>query len=446
MVPVAECLSQWKWNWFQRERPLIDFQTFDSASRGVMGSVLLMRLLRWNHLAVVGALVSVLGIVTSPMTQLLIQYPMRLVPAPSPGGASVPVVQHYRSRVGLIGSWSIDIANYVTGGLVHSAGSRIDEAVPTCPSGTCQWGQFQSFGICSRTANITDRLVVVQVPFSTADDWTVWDNTVDLNRLRLNGTLAYNVTFPDGDGFVTPVSYTVYSAPLTHSIAFSNDAALTTATLARYKVAWADAGNATYQESSNATSPDPWQFGAAEVVFYACVNTYNASVRDGAAMVTTSKSPSYSVVSSTLTNKTHGIVNINCTSPSLLSGGGGSMTSCTQDTRTPNQGVIALHGSGEPGVAFSNETFTADIRSLTILSKYILQDSSGIWAWDGADIFIMAGNNGVPTLADAVYDYMPDGGTSNAHNQRQRKAGDHALQLLRLQNVAENVAVSITNG
>ncbi|KAK0622019.1 hypothetical protein B0T17DRAFT_535678 [Bombardia bombarda] len=124
-----------------------------------------------------------------------------------------------------------------------------------------------------------------------------------------------------------------------------------------------------------------------------------------------------------------------------------SMTSCRQDTRTPNQGLVTIAGSGESGVAYSNETFTADVRSLTLLGKFIIQDSAGIWARDGDDMYVIAGNNRVPTLADAVYGYMPDNGMSDRQQQQQQpKAGDHALQFCRLQNVADNVAVSITNG
>jgi len=49
MTPVAECISQLKWNWFEKERPLADFETFDKASRGVLGSIYLLGLLKWRY-------------------------------------------------------------------------------------------------------------------------------------------------------------------------------------------------------------------------------------------------------------------------------------------------------------------------------------------------------------------------------------------------------------
>lgn len=43
VYPVVQGLSQMKWNWFTgRERPLVDFENFDNASRGAWGSMLLV--------------------------------------------------------------------------------------------------------------------------------------------------------------------------------------------------------------------------------------------------------------------------------------------------------------------------------------------------------------------------------------------------------------------
>jgi len=48
MLPIAEAISQCKWNWFHSDRPLADFETFDEASRGFWGSVALLSRLRWK--------------------------------------------------------------------------------------------------------------------------------------------------------------------------------------------------------------------------------------------------------------------------------------------------------------------------------------------------------------------------------------------------------------
>ncbi|KAJ3962396.1 hypothetical protein N0V92_000873 [Colletotrichum tropicale] len=49
VIPVSESLSQLKWVWFRHPRMLKDFQDFDAASRGVWGSLLLMKTTRGCH-------------------------------------------------------------------------------------------------------------------------------------------------------------------------------------------------------------------------------------------------------------------------------------------------------------------------------------------------------------------------------------------------------------
>ncbi|KAM7198920.1 Protein of unknown function (DUF3176) domain containing protein [Naviculisporaceae sp. PSN 640] len=438
MNPVVECLSQWKWNWFELEQPLVDFDTFDKASRGFLGSILLLKLLKWKHIATLGALISILGIATTPLTQFLIEYPSHLVPLkPGPDfpNATARSIQNYKSRVGLAGSWSLDISNYISAGLIHPTDARIEQLTPTCPSGTCTWEPFESLALCAKVANITDRIHVAQVPFSTEADWTAWDSTVDQDALRLNGSLAYNISFPaesnNNDYFVTPISYTVYSSPTTDSIAFGDDAALSKTRVAGYKIVWADAGNVTYT-NGNSTRDDPWRWQAFEIMYHACVNTYSVRVENGTA-ITTIQSSSYNVIPPTDGEDT-APVQINCTAPSLVSGGA-QFTECIQDSRNPNLGVLTLRGE-------SGKNFTADIRSLTLLGKHITQDSSGIWAWDGSDHMVVAGNSGLPTFADAVYGYNNDDGDGSLKSM----TGNSERQLERLENAASNLAVSITNG
>ncbi|KAK0671937.1 hypothetical protein QBC41DRAFT_269487 [Cercophora samala] len=438
MSPVVECISQWKWNWFDLERPVTDFDVFDKASRGVFGSVLLLKLLRGRHFAAIGAVISVLGIVTTPVTQLLIQYPSRLVatpPGPETSNATTWAVQHYRSHVGLAGPRSLDISSYVSAGLVHPSATLISEMAPICPSGTCNWTEFESLSLCSKIANITDRIHVEQVPFSTSQDWTTWDDTLDIDPMRLNGTLAYNVSFPEegNEHFVAPVSFTLYSSRLSRSIAFADDKNLAAAWAAGYKVVWSNAGNVTYTHG-NSTTSSPWNWQAFEMVYYACINRYSIHVDSGVAE--TASVPSHNVVEPV----DGGVVAINCTTPKLVSGAA-QKTMCGQDVRNPSQGVLTLKGSiPAPG----GTNFTADVRSLTLLGQAITQDSSGIWAWDGGDYKVLVGNIATPTLADAVYGYRSDdfgevGGELSGD-------WDTEIQQQRLQNVATNLAVSITNG
>ena len=42
VIPIAEGISQLKWLWFKKEGVLKDIQTFDEASRGMVGSLKLL--------------------------------------------------------------------------------------------------------------------------------------------------------------------------------------------------------------------------------------------------------------------------------------------------------------------------------------------------------------------------------------------------------------------
>jgi hypothetical protein len=50
VVPIAEALSQLKWVWFaEKDQPLVDFQTFDEASRTPFGGFKLLGLLKGGY-------------------------------------------------------------------------------------------------------------------------------------------------------------------------------------------------------------------------------------------------------------------------------------------------------------------------------------------------------------------------------------------------------------
>ena len=76
---LSQILSQWKWLHFTEEaRPLRHMQIFDQASRGPLGSALVM----WKSkgfLASVAACMMVLTILIDPFVQLVFTFPSRLV-------------------------------------------------------------------------------------------------------------------------------------------------------------------------------------------------------------------------------------------------------------------------------------------------------------------------------------------------------------------------------
>lgn len=73
LLVVASCISQSKWEYFRKPRPLLDFDTFDGASRGPLGALeLLFRRAHCAKVAALGALITTLALAWDPSAQLLI--------------------------------------------------------------------------------------------------------------------------------------------------------------------------------------------------------------------------------------------------------------------------------------------------------------------------------------------------------------------------------------
>lgn len=93
LLPVTECISQSRWLWFsQRPQKLINFQTFDEASRGPWGALqLLIRMRGRTILASAGGFTVLAAMAVDPFTQQVLSYPP--IPTKSPGNSSIGRVQ-----------------------------------------------------------------------------------------------------------------------------------------------------------------------------------------------------------------------------------------------------------------------------------------------------------------------------------------------------------------
>jgi len=80
VVPLMEGMAQLRWNWFARgERPLSDFSVIDDATRGPVGSARLLAKRKGRLLGMSGAFGLLTCFASSPLTQLAIEFPTRLV-------------------------------------------------------------------------------------------------------------------------------------------------------------------------------------------------------------------------------------------------------------------------------------------------------------------------------------------------------------------------------
>lgn len=82
MIPVSAAISSSQWLYFLQYRPLCEFYPFDQASRGAWGSLALLWKVKHRHLTSIGAFITIISTLTSPITQLAIRHPLRNVEVP----------------------------------------------------------------------------------------------------------------------------------------------------------------------------------------------------------------------------------------------------------------------------------------------------------------------------------------------------------------------------
>ncbi|KAI2472449.1 hypothetical protein F4781DRAFT_445381 [Annulohypoxylon bovei var. microspora] len=164
LVGVAEVISQTKWSWFSRPRPLSHLQYFDEASRSFAGSLSLLFVAPGSLLGVLGALITILSLGIGPFTQQTI----KTVPclqthnaqtASLPLSHYVPALHtYYRVGAGTFEA-EVDMKGTMINGITNPTGN--DSAiVPNCATGNCTFAQHNgithsSIGMCSSCINTT---------------------------------------------------------------------------------------------------------------------------------------------------------------------------------------------------------------------------------------------------------------------------------------------------
>jgi hypothetical protein len=158
-------------------------------------------------------------------------------------------------------------------GLFNVAKGSIAPSSPTCSSWNCTWPLYNSLAVCSKVANVSSFLsnttIYENMLFNISSNTTNYPRGVSLtlpNRVYLEYILSgtvMNITTP-----WTP------DANIGKSLAFKNEPYLDNTTIINSFVVW---GNDGYTSAGRAT------YGAIEVVFHWCVNTYNTLVHKGVA-------------------------------------------------------------------------------------------------------------------------------------------------------------------
>jgi hypothetical protein len=163
LMITAEGLSQLKWVWFSRYRPLQDLTRYDMASRGPWGSLRLLWTLRGRDaVSSIGALVTVAALVIDPFTQQVVQ--VYSCPMADPKAqASIPRTNVY-SKLGEHIDAGFDTLRPGMQSAIY-AGVYNPETITIpfdCATGNCTFeDHYSSVGYCSSCFDLTPDLKVI---------------------------------------------------------------------------------------------------------------------------------------------------------------------------------------------------------------------------------------------------------------------------------------------
>ncbi|VUC28250.1 unnamed protein product [Clonostachys rosea] len=284
ILPVSVAISQMQWSWFLHERPLYDFYIFDQASRGPWGSLILLKHIHVKHFVSLGAFLMIVSVVTSPVTQLAISYPLHNEAVQ--GEATVRISQSiHQSRYGLTQMVKDGIYTATSSNTSYFDHTFTPPVKTTCFTGNCTFESYDSLGVCVEMANITSQLRYEQLADGEPVGIPLYDGEAgeiiapgggNISKVYLlDGlVLAHQNHFGDimeslnGNqtyGFqgskllrTRIVSFVlIYSKPLV-----SPD----TTSLSFYEIFQEDLGV---------------QYEALEILYYACVRSYTTTVQNG---------------------------------------------------------------------------------------------------------------------------------------------------------------------
>lgn len=160
MYPVASAIGQLKWLRARRQRPMNDFRLMDDASRGSLGSVLLLIQGRGGVFVSVGAFITILALATNTFIQQVLKYETAW---PSSNKVFMPVARYMNGSGSLSSGKMTDfgVDESMIPALYNGVFNNVDRdihATAHCDTGNCTWPSYQTLAICSTCANMTANL------------------------------------------------------------------------------------------------------------------------------------------------------------------------------------------------------------------------------------------------------------------------------------------------
>ncbi|KAH8894547.1 hypothetical protein GQ53DRAFT_857978 [Thozetella sp. PMI_491] len=398
---VAQAISQWKWNAFLGQRPLMDIEIFDASSRGAWGSILFLAKVRRRDIVTVGSLVLALSIVTSPITQLVFSFPV--LPTPSPtGNATIPASWHMAYPKGRSAIDSLYMGFGVSSGIAAALGdSTLSSSYPmSCDTGNCTYPNFQTLGVCTKTYDISHLL---NVSFTRTISGL---NNSAINPMNIFYSVVgdpdatpgfYNASLPEFGAFqLTAVPYSLIGFSINDSFVADQES-LPNTTFYNMAIIYSLGPNMTVPFTG--TEKERPQFLAMQAVFYICVQELESGFVNGV--------PYTNVVSTS-----DEVIGAGAPSPLYQftcshSNYDGWLADCTPDTLNwdaPNQ-PIYLRGPESSPLTIRSDNYSID--TWMIQSYQITLVSITWWEffWDGIKTYQTSTGETriIQTLIKALY-------------------------------------------
>ncbi|KAE8153352.1 hypothetical protein BDV25DRAFT_136958 [Aspergillus avenaceus] len=144
ITAIAGCIGQMKWIWFSKgKRSLEDFQYLENASRGPLGSIIVLVKHRPKSYICIGAAVYVLAVAFDPFMQQVLRYPT--------------VYKTFNLSTNRATGLPTNIFNEdFVRAIYAGVWANMTQKLPSCPSLNCSWSPFESVGFCTKCDDVTD--------------------------------------------------------------------------------------------------------------------------------------------------------------------------------------------------------------------------------------------------------------------------------------------------
>ena len=194
MYVLAQGIGLLKWSWLQLSRPLYDLVKYDEASRGALGSLLLLSTTHIRHLlSSLGAVLVAALIVLDPVTQEIIRYYGCTITMGSTK-ALVPRTRLLTSGPGAhIAAGLSSIAPAMQAAV--NAGVSLRQHNFSCQTGNCIFpAAYSSVGPCSQCRDMRDQVALSYWCWGTFESEPVLIGPDD----HYDGAFFTNTSLPSG--------------------------------------------------------------------------------------------------------------------------------------------------------------------------------------------------------------------------------------------------------